>query len=69
MTASVESLIELQEAAKLLPGTTPGTLRRWADAGIVAHVRLPGGRLWFDPEDVKALMIVVEPSGGGSGVG
>lgn len=58
----VDALISLQEAAAMLPKVSVHTLRRWAKRNMVTHIELPGGRLWFRPEDIRALMVPVEPS-------
>jgi excisionase family DNA binding protein len=53
--------LELSEAAKIL-GVHPSTLRRWADAGKVAHVRTLNGRRRFERAAVQAARENMEQS-------
>lgn len=36
-------------------GVHPNTLRRWADTGKLAHIRLPGGERRYLLADIKAF--------------
>jgi len=59
MPPTVVLLTSSQAAAQL--GVHPATLRRWADAGRVRHVKFPNGRLRFDPADLDAWLTAIEP--------
>lgn len=51
-------LFGISEAAALI-GVHPNTLRRWADEGLVPHVKLPSGyRRWSEAQiqQIKADM-------------
>jgi len=47
------------EAAVRL-GVSDETVRRWAETGKLRHVRLPSGRLRFDPADIAAALVPTE---------
>jgi excisionase family DNA binding protein len=47
-------LWNIKEAAARL-GRSQRTVRKWAKDGRLTHVRLDGGALAFDPEDVQAF--------------
>lgn len=46
-------------------GVTDETIRRWADAGKLRHVRLPSGQLRFAEADLDAALTPIEPTAGG----
>jgi excisionase family DNA binding protein len=50
--SSAEKLVDLAAAAAYL-GVHFTTLRRWADAGKIAHIRTPGGRRRFSQTDLE----------------
>jgi excisionase family DNA binding protein len=50
----VENLLELSEAAKIL-GVHQSTLRRWADAGKVPHIRTLSGRRRFSRSALEQM--------------
>ena len=56
-TQSPPSWIGLGEASQML-GVTPGTLRRWADAGRVPVFTTPGGHRRFSRRSIRALLPV-----------
>jgi excisionase family DNA binding protein len=56
-----EDWLELSEAAKIL-GVHPSTLRRWADAGKVAHMRTLNGRRRFDLATIQAARKMMQQS-------
>lgn len=58
-----DELLSTTDAAAIV-GVTDETIRRWAEARKVAHVRLPSGRLRFRRSDVEALLAPVEPTTG-----
>lgn len=58
-----EDLLTTPAAAKRL-GVSGETLRRWADERKIRHVRLPSGQLRFDPADLDAVLVPVEPEPG-----
>lgn len=43
-------------------GVSVTTLRRWANDGRVAYVKLPSGQLRFRVEDLDAMVAVTQPS-------
>jgi excisionase family DNA binding protein len=45
-------LVGIAKAAELL-GVHPNTLRKWADEGLVQHIRLPSGYRRFDIQDLE----------------
>lgn len=47
-------LLSIGQAADLL-GVSIGTLRSWADKGMVKTIRLPSGYRRFIPDDIEAL--------------
>lgn len=47
------------EAGAVL-GVSGETMRRWANAKKIRHVRLPNGQVRFHPEDVEAHLQPVE---------
>jgi excisionase family DNA binding protein len=47
-------LLSISEAAALL-GVSVGTLRNWADRGLVPMVKLPSGYRRFDPAEIDRL--------------
>lgn len=53
-------LIGSIEAAKRL-GVSDETVRRWCEDRKIRHIRLPGGRLRFRPEDIDEMLTPVEP--------
>jgi excisionase family DNA binding protein len=54
-------LLSATEAAALLQ-VSDETVRRWADAGKIRHVRLPSGQLRIYRQDVEAILTPVEPT-------
>lgn len=55
----------ITEAARVL-GVHPNTLRKWADDGIVPHLRLPSGYRRFRRADLERFRDSLE-SGGHAG--
>jgi excisionase family DNA binding protein len=47
--------LSLSEAAKQL-GVHFTTLRRWADQGLVEHIRTPGGKRMFSPKSLDEFL-------------
>lgn len=41
--------------------TTDRTLGRWADRGLIRHVRLPSGHRRYQRADLDAFLVAVEP--------
>ena len=54
-TSSSKHWLSLSEAAELL-GVHFTTLRRWADQGIISHMRTPGGRRRFKLLDLQKFL-------------
>ena len=48
-------LVTAEELAKQL-SLSPGTVRRWAQAGIIPRLRLSGKVIRFDPAEVEAAL-------------
>lgn len=57
---AAEELLTPAEAARRI-GVHPRTLKRWALAGKVRHVRYPSGRFKFPATVVDEVHDVVEP--------
>jgi excisionase family DNA binding protein len=57
---SRERLLPTSEAAELL-GVTDQTLRNWAEAGRIRHIRMPSGQIRFRRQDIDAVLEPVEP--------
>ncbi len=57
-----EDLLELAEAAQLV-GVHQSTLRRWADAGRVAHIRTLSGRRRFSRSALEQVRLDMRRSG------
>lgn len=55
----MQHLLGTVEAARLI-GVSPDTLRRWAKAGRVRHIKTPGRRMLFEPEDLVGIFEPVE---------
>lgn len=55
-----DDLVSSTVAADLL-GVTPETVRRWADAKKIRHVRLPSGQIKFHRGDLLEIVVPVEP--------
>ncbi|MFO0582826.1 MAG: helix-turn-helix domain-containing protein [Anaeromyxobacter sp.] len=55
MAPSSSHLLTSARAAQLL-GVTPATVKRWADAGLLACVRTSGGHRRFEPDDVARFL-------------
>lgn len=55
-------LVGITEAARML-SVHPNTLRRWADEGVVPHIRLPSGYRRFDPAELKRFRDSLETNG------
>lgn len=63
MSPMEDRLIEVREAAKTL-GVHENTVRRWADRGLIGHLRNPSGVRRLRAEDVDALRRQMElPAG------
>lgn len=58
-----EERLTTADAAAIL-GVSHETLRRWAKANKVRHVRLPSGRRYFLRADLDAVLAPVEPMDG-----
>lgn len=56
-----EDLLTTKAAAKVL-GVHHETLRRWADEKRIRHILLPSGQLRFRPEDLREVLVPVEPA-------
>ena len=56
-----EELISVPEVADLLD-VTEETVRRWAETGLLRHVRLPSGRFRFERSDIEAIRRPIEPT-------
>lgn len=58
------TLLTISQAAKRL-GVSPGTVRTYADKGMIPVIKLPSGHRRFRPEDVQDLRreMGLEPSG------
>jgi excisionase family DNA binding protein len=52
MPREERELLTVTEAAKEL-GVSPNTLRKWADTGVIATIRLPSGYRRFEPSEVR----------------
>ena len=50
-----EQWVDLSEAARIL-GVHFTTLRRWADAGKISHIRTPGGRRRFFRSELENFL-------------
>lgn len=59
MSNTTEFVLGSTEAAARL-GVTDETVRRWADAGKLRHVRLPSGQRRYRQEDLDLLLTVIE---------
>jgi putative resolvase len=55
-------LVGISEAARMLD-VHPNTLRRWADQGIVRHVRLPSGYRRFEVAELARFRASLEAAG------
>ena len=56
-------LIGVKEAAAVI-GVSPNTVRKWADEGLIPHVRLPGSDYRrFDVEALEEFRRSLEESG------
>jgi excisionase family DNA binding protein len=53
--SSLPDLLTTKEAAQRL-GVKPPTIRRWVNDGLLDAVRLPSGRLRFNPEVILRAM-------------
>ena len=56
-----QDLLGSREAARILD-VTDETIRRWAEAGIIRHIRLPSGQLRFERADIEAIRQPIEPA-------
>ena len=56
-----DELLSPTEAARRLD-INPKTLKRWANDGRIAYVRLPNGYLKFRADDVAAVRETVKPA-------
>ena len=58
------------EVAKLLPGTSPKSVRDWITAGkLPGAIQLPGGRYWVPYSAVVAVLGFDPAAGSSDGVG
>jgi excisionase family DNA binding protein len=55
-----EQLLTSSDVAEQLD-VTGETVRRWAESGIIAHIRLPSGQLRFRQADVDIILEGVTP--------
>lgn len=55
-----EELLSPAKAGKVI-GKSDETMRRWAEAKRIRHVRLPSGRIMFRRSDLDDVYEVVEP--------
>lgn len=53
-------LVGIEAAARML-GVHANTLRRWADEGIVPHIRLPSGYRRFEVEELETFRASMKP--------
>ena len=53
-------LLTASEAASILE-VSHETIRRWAEEGLIRHVRYPSGQLRFERADIDAIRTPVEP--------
>lgn len=58
---SNSELLKAHEVAAQL-NVSGETIRRWAKAGKLRHVKLPSGKVRFRAEDVADFLTVVEPT-------
>ncbi len=65
--SSRPDLLTTTGAAAVL-GVSDETVRRWADAQLIRHVRLPSGQLRFRRVDLEAVLTPVEPVSTGEDV-
>ena len=56
-----DELISTPEVAEMLH-VTDETVRRWAETGIIRHIRLPSGQLRFERGDIEAIRTPIEPN-------
>ena len=47
-----DRMVGIAEAAKVV-GVHPNTLRKWADEGLVPHMKLPSGYRRFSVEEME----------------
>jgi excisionase family DNA binding protein len=57
-----EHWLTLSAAARFV-GVHPSTLREWAERGIIAHLRTPGGHRRFAEADLRAFMAASRHAG------
>ena len=55
-----ERLLTSSDAATLLD-VSDETIRRWAEARLIAHIRLPSGQLRFRRADIDLILQPVQP--------
>jgi excisionase family DNA binding protein len=55
-----DRMLSTGEAAAILE-VSGETLRRWAEAGRITHIRMPSGQLRFRPEDLAAILEPIQP--------
>jgi excisionase family DNA binding protein len=60
---STEVLLSTAGAAAIMQ-VSDETVRRWADAGLIRHIRLPSGQLRFRRSDLEQVIAPVDPSSG-----
>jgi excisionase family DNA binding protein len=58
-------LLTAQEAAIILE-VSDETLRRWAEDGLIRHIRYPSGQLRFERADIEAIRTPIEPKSAAS---
>lgn len=61
-----QRFVGVAEAAELI-GVHPNTVRKWADQGLIPHMRLPSGYRRFRVEDVKTFQRKLEVGDGTEG--
>lgn len=62
--APLDGHLTTTDAGRIL-GVSSETVRRWADAQLIRHVRLPSGQLRFRRADLDEVLTPVEPTGPG----
>lgn len=54
MESRPQRLLTISQASARL-GVHPDTLRKWADKGMVAMVKLPSGHRRFEPQEIERV--------------
>ncbi len=55
-----QELLSTGEVAEIF-AVDPATVTRWADKGLIASIRTPGGHRRFKRDDVDAFLIPTTP--------